>query len=162
MVGKVIRKNTEIMKIECQLAGNAPEALMGSLAYSTKDWDGVPCLKLISFLFKYFPSPGGNRFDYLPRLIRQPVLFRATEQPKRGMGSVKLRSTIYDPLAEVGVGKVTNMFYGKLHNTMLPGKVVARVWNPFKFAKHAFLKTDFSATLLEQFDPSRLDRAKEV
>ena len=71
-------------------------------------------------------------------------------------------STIYDPLAEVVVGKITNMFYGKFHNTMLPGRVVARVWNPFKFTKYAFFKSDFSSTLLEQYDPSRSARAKEV
>jgi len=162
VVGKVIRKKTEILRIECRLSGDAPDAYMGNLAYSTKDWDGVPCIKMVSFLFKYFQGPGGNRFDYLPRLIREPVLFRPNERPKQGTGSVKLASTIYDPLAEVVVRKVTNMFYGKFHNTMLPGRVVARVWNPFKFAKHAFFKSDFSSTLLEQFDPSRSDRAKEV
>ena len=162
VVGKVIRKNTEILKIECHLTGDAPEAFMGNLAYSTKDWDGVPCTKIISFNFKSFQSPGGNNFDYFPRLIREPVLFRPNNPPKTGTGSVKLASSIYDPLAEVVVSKVTNMFYGKFHNTMLPGRVVYKVWNPFKFAKHAFFKSDFSSTLIEQFDPNRSDRAKEV
>ena len=162
VVGKVIRKNTEILKIECRLSGDAPDAYWGNLAYSTKDWDGVPCDKIVSFLFKYFQSPGGDKFDYLPRLIREPVLFRPNERPKTGTGSIKLASTIYDPLAEVVVGKITNMFYGKFHNTMLPGRVVARVWNPFKFTKYAFFKSDFSSTLLEQYDPSRSARAKEV
>lgn len=162
VIGSVVRKKTEIIRIECHLSGNAPETLMGNLAYPAKDWDGVACVKIISFLFKYFPNPNGSGFDYLPRLIREPVLFRPKEQPQNGTGNVKLASTIYDPLAEVSVGKVTNIFYGKFHNTMLPGKVVARVWNPFKFAKHAFFKSDFPSTLLEQFDPSRTDRAKEM
>ena len=32
--------------------------------------------------------------------------------------------------------------YGLHDNTMLPGKVVGRIWSPFTFAKHAFFKVD--------------------
>jgi len=162
VVGSVIRKNTEILRIECQLSGDAPDDFLGRLAYPTKDWDGVSCIKIISFLFKYFQSPGGDRFDYFPRLVREPILFRPYEQLRAGSGSVVLASTVFDPLAEVVVGRITSMFYGKFHNTMLPGKVVARVWNPLRFAKHAFFKSDFPSTLLEQFDPSRSGKAKEI
>ena len=162
VVGSVVRKNTEILRIECQLSGDAPDDFMGILAYPTKDWDGVSCNKIISFLFKYFQSPGGDRFDYFPRLIREPILFRPNEQPRAGTGSVKLSSTVYDPLSEVAVGRITGMFYGKFRTTMLPGKVVAREWNLFRFAKHAFFKNDFSSTFLEQFDPSRSEREKEI
>lgn len=162
VVGKVIRKETEILKIECRLSDYAPDAYMGGEGTPTKDWNGVPCYKIISFLFKYFPNPGGNGFDYLPRLIREPILFRLNERPKTGIGTVNLASTIYDPLGEVVVGKVINIFYGKFHNTMLPGKVVGRVWNPLKFVKHAFFKGDFASTLIEQFDHSNLGKAKKA
>jgi hypothetical protein len=47
-------------------------------------------------------------------------------------------------------------------NTMLPGKVVARVWNPFKFIKHAFFKIDLIPVLLEQYDPAMTGKNKEI
>ena len=135
---------------------------MSHVSYSTTDWDGVDCEKVVSFLFKFFQSPGGDRFDYLPRLIREPILFRPLYTPQSGEGSVLLKSSPSDPLGSVKVGKVVSMFYGKYHNTMLPGKVVTRIWNPLKFARHAFFKNDYSITLLEQFDPSKSTRAKEI
>jgi acetoacetate decarboxylase len=162
VIGSVVRKRMEILRIECQLSGNASEDYFGKQGYLTKDWDGVPCTKVISFLFKYFQSPGGTRFDYLPRLIREPVLFRPQKRPRTGTGTVKLGSTIYDPLGEVTVKKVTSMIYGIFDNTMLPGKVVARAWNPLRFVKHAFFKVDFISTLIEQYDPIKAEREKEV
>lgn len=163
IVGSVFRKKTEIIRIECQLSGDVSEDVLGEQGDITEDWDGVPCVKTISFLFKYFPSPGGGRFDYLPRLIREPVLFRPAKQLRSGTGTVKLGSTIYDPLSEIPVKKVTRMGYGIFNNTMLPGKVVARVWNPLRFIKHAFFKVDFISRLLEQeYDPDLLARQKEI
>jgi acetoacetate decarboxylase len=162
MIGSVVRKGTEIIHIECQLSENAPEDYYAKIGNLTKDWDGVSCIKSISFLFKYFQSPGGNSLDYLPRLIREPVLFRAKKIPRTGPGTLKLGSTIYDPLSEITVKTVTGISHGIFNNTMLPGKVVARVWNPLRFLKHAFFKSDFAATFLEQFDPTVSAREKEV
>jgi acetoacetate decarboxylase len=162
VIGSVVRKKKEILRIECQLSGNAPEDFFSKQGYQTEDWDGVPCIKMVSFLFKYFQSPGGRSFDYLPRLIREPVLFRPQEQLRMGTGTVKLGSTAFDPLAEITVKEVKDMIYGIFHNTMLPGKVVARVWNPLRFMKHAFFKADFIPTLLEQYDPTTLERQKEI
>lgn len=162
VIGSVVRKKKEILRIECQLSGNAPEDFFSKQGYLTKDWDGVPCIKVVSFLFKYFQSPGGRSFDYLPRLIREPVLFRSQKQLRMGNGTVKLGSTDFDPLAEITVKEVKSMIYGIFHNTMLPGKVVARAWNPLRFVKHAFFKADFIPTLLDQYDPSTLKRQKEI
>ena len=162
VVGSVTRKNSEILRIECKLEGEATDDYMGKLAYTTKDWDGVSCDKVVSYLFKYFPNAKGNRLDYLPRLIREPFLFRPIGKPSTGTGNVTLQSTVYDPLGDVVVGSIVSIFYGKFNNTMLPGKVVARAWNPLKFAKHAFFKTDFTPTLLENFDSNRSKRAKEI
>ena len=162
VVGSVIRKGTEILKIECQLAGAVDETFIDDLAVSTVDWDGVQCYKVIVFLTKYFQSPGGGGFDYLPRLIREPVLFRTNATVRHGSGTVMLTSTPWDPLGEVPTGEIISMFYGVWHNTMLPGKVVSRMWNPMRFAKHAFYKTDFTPYLLDQYDPTASARAKEV
>lgn len=162
IVGSVTRKNSEILRIECKLEGDAPDDYMGKLAYATRDWDGLPCNKVVSYLFKYFPNAKGNSFDYFPRLIREPVLFRPVGKPRACRGNITLNSTVFDPLGDIAVGSIVNIFYGKFNNTMLPGKIVTRAWNPFKFAKHAFFKNDFTPTLLENFDANRSKRAKEI
>jgi acetoacetate decarboxylase len=162
VIGNVVRKGTEILRIESQLSTDASEDFMQGLAYPTKDWNGIACKKIVSFLFKFFPSPSGDRFDYLPRLVRQPTLFRPRGQLRAGSGSVMLGSTPYDPLAEIVVGRITSMFYGKFDNTMLPGKVMARVWNPMRFAKHAFFKNDYLPTLLDRYNSSQAEKAKAV
>jgi acetoacetate decarboxylase len=162
VIGSVIRKNTEIIRIECQLDSEAPNDFLGTLAYPTEDWDGIKCQKVVSFLFKHFPSPGGNNFDYLPRLIREPVFFRSLGKLKTGNGQIKLSSTNYDPLGEIPVNSLISIIYGQFHNTMLPGKVVGRVWNPLRFIKHAFFKTDIVPTIIENFDPNQVDKAKRI
>ena len=159
--GSVVRKGTEILKISCTLEGDCPDGIYDLLSYRTEDWDGVPCHKFLVFQFKFFPGPGGG-FDYFPRLIREAVLFRPVSARKIGSGELVLGSTPYDPLGDIPVGEVTSLTYGVYHNTMLPGKVVGRVWNPLKFARHAFFKTDSAPTLIENFDPEKTERAKEI
>jgi acetoacetate decarboxylase len=162
VAGSVNRKGTEIIRIECQLEKDAPDDLFGDLAYQTEDWDGIKCQKFVAFLFKYFPSPGGDSFDYFPRLVREPVLFRPIRELKTGTGKVTLSSTPFDPLAEIPVNSISNIAYGLFHNTMLPGKVVGRVWNPFRFIKHSFFKTDSAPTIINNFDPNQVERLKAV
>ena len=162
VVGSVMRKKQEILRIECELMKEAPSNSMDDVGVQTEDWDGTPCHKVIAFLYKYFPSPGGMGFDYLPRLIRQPNLMRKKGEILEGRGEVKVSSSPFDPLGEVPVKEVGNMIYGMWHNTMLPGRVVGRAWNPFRFAKHAFFGTDFVPTLLQHYDPSAEKRAKEI
>ena len=65
-------------------------------------------------------------------------------------------------MGEVPVGEIVSMFHGRWHNTMLPGRAVARIWNPMRFAKHAFFKSDGSAYLLEAYDPKGSARRKEI
>jgi acetoacetate decarboxylase len=162
VTGSVVRRGTEILRIQCRLGGVVDETLMNDAGVPALDWDGVPCYKIIVFLTKYFQSPRGDRFDYLPRLIREPLLFRPKGTIRQGSGHVVLTSTPWDPLAEVPVGEVVRLFYGVWHNTMLPGRVVARIWNPLRFARHAFFKTDGAAYLLEQYDATGAARAREV
>jgi acetoacetate decarboxylase len=161
VVGSVTRKGVEILRIECSLEKETSENLMDYLAEPIVDWDGVLGYKVISFLFKFFQSPSGG-FDYLPRLVREPILFRPQGEIFEGKGKVTLTSTSVDPLGEVPVGDIVEIFYGKWHNTMLPGKVVTRTWNPMKFLKHAFFKTDTIPTLLANYDAGNSERAKEI
>ena len=162
VVGSVIRKKEEILRIDCELMKEVPSNVMDDVGIQTKDWDGTPCLRVISFLYKYFQSPGGTSFDYLPRLIREPTLMRKKGEVLEGRGEVKVSSSPFDPLGDVPVKEMRSMVYGKWHNTMLPGKVIGRAWNPLKFSRHAFFKTDFVPTLLQNYDPSAEKRAKEI
>ena len=162
VVGSVRRKGTEILRIEARLEGDVEDNFMDQLAVPTKDWEDVPCYKVISFLFKYFPSPSGGAFDYLPRLIREPILFRNQGPILKGSGRVIMTSTAWDPLGDIPIGESVTMFYGKWNNTMLPGRVAARIWNPLKFAKHAFFKTDFASTFIDNYDSNRSKRDREI
>lgn len=160
--GSVVRKGVEILRIEGQLGNETSENVFDELGESVSDWDGVQSYRVLSFLFKYFLSPGGSNFDYFPRLIREPILFRRQGKTLEVTGRVILSSTPYDPLGEIPVGEISRMFYGKWHNTMLPGKVITKIWNPIKFARYAYFKGDFLPTLLSNYDPNLSTRAKEI
>lgn len=162
VTGRVIRKKEEILRIECELMKELPSNFTDDVWVQTKDWDGTSCYRVIVFLYKYFPNPGGMGFDYLPRLIREPILLRKKGEVFEGRGEVKVSSSPFDPLGDVPVKEIRNMLYGKWHNTMLPGKVIGRAWNPLKFLKHAFFKTDIVPTLLQNYDPKAEKRAKEI
>ncbi len=162
VVGRVVRKKEEIIKIECELAKESPANDPHDSWEQARDWDGTECYKIVLFLFKHFPSPGGMGFDYLPRLIREPVLFRKMDRVLGGSGRVEIYSSAFDPLGAVPVGEIRNMTYGKWHNTMLPGRTVGRAWNLAAFVKHAFSRYDFVPTLLHDFDPGREKKAREV
>ena len=162
VVGYVSRKGTEIIRIECQLDQNAPADLFENLAYPAEDWDGIKCQKFVSFLFKYFPSPSGDSFDYFPRLIREAVLFRPIGELRAGTGRVSLGCTDYDPLGVIPVNSISNIAYGVFHNTMLPGRIVGRVWNPLRFSKHAFFKVDSVPTIINHFDANQIEQSKTI
>ncbi len=162
VVGSVVRKGTEIIRVECQLGQDASDDAFENLAYPTEDWNGIQCQKVISFLFKYFPSPSGDTFDYFPRLIREPVLFRPLGKLRAGTGKLSLGCTAYDPLGVIPVNSISSIAYGLFHNTMLPGKVMARVWNPLRFIKHAYFKVDIAPTVLDNFDPSQIEQLKAI
>lgn len=162
VVGSVIRKGAEIIRIECDLGPDASDDAFEDLAYPAEDWNGIKCQKVVCFLFKYFPSPSGDTFDYLPRLIREPVLFRPLGKLKAGIGKLSLGCTAYDPLGVIPVNSISAMTYGLFHNTMLPGKVVARVWNPLRFLKHAYFKVDSAPTILDSFHPGQIEQSKAI
>lgn len=142
VVGRVIRKGAEILRIELEPTAMADPGDPGIFWHGAVDPDGRRCWEAITFLFKFFPSPDGKGFDYLPRLVRHPTLFRPRAGLRKGVGRVVLTSTAYDPLGEVPVGPVIGCMHGIWDNTMLPGRVVRRVWNVARFLPHAFFRFD--------------------
>lgn len=142
VTGCVVRKGSEILRIELQPSAMAEPGDSSVFAHEAVDSNGRPCWEAVNFLFKFFPSPDGKHFDYLPRLVRQQTLFRPRAGLRKGTGRVVLTSTASDPLGEVPVGSVIGCMHGFWDNTMLPGRVVRRVWNVWRFLPHAFFRMD--------------------
>jgi acetoacetate decarboxylase len=151
VVGSVIRRGTEIIRIEADLGDEVTHPALDHLGPPTTDADGRPAREVVSFLYKFFPSPDTRGFDYIPRLIRQPNLFRPRPGVRMGEGALHLRSSVRDPLGELPVLKVLDSFYGQFDNTMLPGEVVGHAWNLPHFVPHAFFKTDTPACRLARW-----------
>jgi acetoacetate decarboxylase len=162
IIGSVVRKKVEILRIEGHLGNETSEDFFNYLGKITTDWDGTPCYRVLSFLFKFFLNPDGSNFDYFPRLIRQVTLFRRLGKIVQVEGRIALSSTQFDPLGEIPVGDIIGIIYGQWHNTMLPGKVVTKIWNPMKFVNYSFFKSDFVPALLNNYDPKLTARAKEI
>lgn len=145
--GRIVRRGSEILSITCQLKergqlSDMSKYMSGTNTGVVRDLEGKECVKMVSFLFKYFPGSNMMFFDYVPRLVRQVSLFRPREDLMLGEGEVVLNSSPRDPLGEVPVREVEVMGYGTFDNDMLPGRVVARTWNLMKFLPHAFFKND--------------------
>jgi acetoacetate decarboxylase len=148
VVGRVVRKGAEILRIELEPNAMAEPGDPGIFWHEAVDSAGRRCWEAIAFLFKFFPSPDGKHFDYLPRLVRQPTLFRPRAGLRKGGGRVVLTSTACDPLGEVPVGPMIGCMHGLWDNTMLPGRVVRRVWNVWRFLPHAFFRMDAASSYL--------------
>jgi acetoacetate decarboxylase len=112
VVGRVVRKGTEILRIELEPNAMADPGDPGIFWHGAVDSDGRRCWQAIAFLFKFFPSPDGKRIGHLPRLVRHPTLFRPRAGLRKGTGRVVLTSTACDPLGEVPVGPVIGCMHG--------------------------------------------------
>jgi acetoacetate decarboxylase len=95
---------------------------------------------VLVYNFKHFPAPGGEGFDYNPRLIRQEVKVHSTSV-ELGEVEIVLQPSDRDPWAEVEIVRVLGAIYTIGNNSMLKGSVVAEV-DPAAFAPHSFLKWD--------------------
>ena len=140
LVGRAVRKGTEILRIEAE-----PKTVEGveKLAVTgVPDSSDPRHFTVTVYTFKHFTSPTMRGFDYVPRLIAEPVVMRPRADVRCGVGTVKLTSSPYDPLGELPVGELLCCAYGRFDNTMLPGKVVGRAWWLPGFVKHAFFKVD--------------------
>ena len=152
VIGSAVRKGTEILRIEAEpkaTAGIEALAMTGVL-----DPNGARSFEVTAYMFKYFTAPNMRGFDYLPRLVAEPIVLRPRPEVLFGDGMVTLTSSPYDPLGEVPVVEMVTCAHGLFDNIMLPGKVVGRVWNLFAFAKHAFFKVDVAPVKLGYVDVS--------
>lgn len=143
VVGRVVRKGAEILAIHCDLVEPATDSDMALLGPLTTDLEDRPCALGASYLYKFSMSTTGRSFDYLPRLVRQVTLFTPRDDTMKGPGTLTLTSSPHDPLGEVPVLDTPLVLHGTFDNTMLPGRVVARAWNPLRFLPHALFKSDF-------------------
>jgi acetoacetate decarboxylase len=133
------RRGVRFMEVHAKLSGNFnDEEAQKKLLETSMEPDGS--IRGISYNFKHFPAPEGGAFDYNPRLVRQETLLRPKEL-LLGEAEIILKSSDYDPWAEVEVVKMLGALYTKGDNSMLAGKVVAEV-DFMQFAPYAFLKWD--------------------
>jgi acetoacetate decarboxylase len=147
IVGSVVRKEMEILRIEGELT--RPWTPGHSHWRDGEDLEGRPCLIGTSWLFKHFPAAGARMFETAPRLIREPVLFRPRPGQLSGDLDLKLVSSVTDPLGDIPVREVVGAQYGLFDNTMLPGKAVRKVRNLYNFVPRSMFSDDSLALVLE-------------
>jgi len=158
-----MRRGVEVLHIEAELTNPASATALDAVGPEVRDLEGRPCRKGVSFLFKFSRSPDGRGFDYVPRLIREVVLFRPRDGLMSGAGKLEMASSPYDPLGDVPVLDLIDVGYGIWDNDMLPGRLVARVRNPLGFARHAMFKEDYVGWALDRGElPSPLKRRERA
>ncbi len=150
VVKRVVRKGTELLRIEVE--PNKPADIDALAMTGERDPTSPRAFGVTVYLFKHFQSPTMRGFDYLPRLIAEPIVLRPRDDVRSGEGTLSLTSSPYDPVGEIPVGEMITCAYGTYDNTMMPGRVVGRVWNPLAFAKHAFFKVDIAPVKLGYAD----------
>jgi acetoacetate decarboxylase len=153
VIGSVVRHGVEILHIEGDAhADVTPEPMWGTR--EVRDLEGRPAAASTSFLFKYSPPAKGGLFAHLPQLVRQVTLFTPREGSIEGVEGAKLElvSSKVDALGEIPAFEILSATYGVFDNTMLPGKVLRRVYNPLAFAPYAMFKNDVFAHI----DPTTL------
>jgi acetoacetate decarboxylase len=164
VIGRVVRRGVEVLHIEAELTDPVDGSALDAVGPAVNDLEGRPCRKVVSYLFKFSPSPDGRGFDFVPRLVRGVVLFRPRDDLMSGTGKLEMTSSPYDPLGDIPVRDLVDVSYGTWDNDMLPGRVVARVGNPLSFARHAMFKEDYVGWALDQGElsppPRRRERAR--
>lgn len=154
IVGSVVRKDVEILRIEGDLT-RPWEPTSTTRWREGEDLEGKPCLVGTSWLFKHFPAADNRTFETAPRLIREPVLFRPRPGQLSGDLDLKLVSSVTDPLGDIPVLEVLEAQYGFFDNTMLPGKVVRKVRNLINFVPRSLFANDVYALILESNPTTR-------
>ena len=155
-MGSVVRNRVEILRIEGDLPHEHGREWSGpGGATPTLDLKGQPCLKSVSWLFKYFPAADGGAFEEAPLLVREPVLFRPRDGQRGGRLDMKLVSSPTDPLGDIPVLEVVEAGYGTFDNTMLPGRVIRKVRNKYRFMPKALFKFDWMDLIDFDALPSR-------
>ncbi|HOP64677.1 MAG TPA: acetoacetate decarboxylase family protein [Spirochaetota bacterium] len=137
------RHGIRFMEIKAKMTGklNDPDSLDTILGLY-KQREGAQALT--AYNFKYFPSSDLTGFDFIPRLMKEEVLFRP-EKFEPCEGEIIFNSSEDDPWHEVEVVKVLGAFYTVGNNTMLKGSYVAEA-DPMKFIPFAYMKMDAKKT----------------
>lgn len=154
VAGSVVRKGHEIITVEAELTGDADPADLGE---TTTGLHGQQAYKSVMFSFKWFFTPDGRSVDYLPRVVREAMLARPKEL-FTATGTLNLTSSQLDPVGEIPIRDIVRCTYGTLDVVGLPGKVVGRAWNVRSFFRHALIRQDEIASLLDLGDLPRHDR----
>ena len=144
VTGSVIRHGVELLRIEGEFADPQRPGIQAA-GVPAVDPDGRPCEKVVSFLFKYFPAADGDPLGHSPELIRQVTLYRPRPGQLTGSAKIGLTSTRSDPLGEIPVHQIVAAGYGVFDNTMLPGRVVRRIHNRWRFVPKGMFKNDVYA-----------------
>ena len=92
------------------------------------------------FLFKHFPAPDADGFDYKPRLVSGPVTF-SRKSIAVGHGKISFEPSKYDPWHEVEVVKMLGATFTVGDQSMLKGGVLAEV-DSEEFKPYSYLKWD--------------------
>jgi acetoacetate decarboxylase len=151
VAGSVVRNGAELLAIEGEFVDpQRPGTHL--IGVPSSDLNGGPCEKGVSFLFKYFPAADGGPFEHSPELVRQVSLFRPRPGQLTGTTKLVLGSTTCDPLGEIPVREIVAAGYGVFDNTMLPGRVVRRIYNQWRFVPKSLFKNDAFALI----DPDSL------
>ena len=142
VTGSVVRNGVELLRFEREFV-DPQRPGVHVLGGPAVDPESRPCEKLVSFLFKYFPAAAdGGTFEHSPGLVRQVTLFRPRPGQLTGATKLELSSTTCHPLGEIPVRQILAAGYGVFDNTMLPGRVVRRVYNQWRFAPKSLFKND--------------------
>jgi acetoacetate decarboxylase len=149
-MGSVVRRGVEVLRIEADLTRPVDVAALDAIGPAASDLEGRPCRKGVSFQFKFSRSPNGRGFDFVPRLVREVVLFRPHDDLRSGTGRLVMVSSPYDPFGDIPVREIVTVSHGTWDNDMLPGRVAARVKNPLDFARHAMFKEDYAGWFLNK------------
>jgi acetoacetate decarboxylase len=130
------RHGVRFLEIRAKLTGKFNDKGVQDLMAASLQVPG----QVVTYNFKYFPAPGGEGFDYNPRLIRE-VVTRRPKHVEMGEAELVLRSSKHDPWGDVEVVRVLGAVYVVGDSTMLPGSVVAEV-DAAQFAPYALIKLD--------------------
>jgi len=95
----------------------------------------------VNYLFKHFPHPTKEGFDYDPWLVRQ-ITKSKIKSMQMGEAEISLKSTIHDPWGELEVVKVLGGMYLQSENEMFPGEVLTQV-DSEEFLPYSFIKWDW-------------------
>lgn len=90
----------------------------------------------------HYRAADGSGFAHLPQLVRQVTMSAPRDDQLTGVGKLTLASSPVDSLGEFPVRDLVSTGYGTFDNTVLPARVVRRLYRPMAFAPYAMFKND--------------------